>query len=117
LFEQYPFNVTTLDKQFWFEIRNNSVEPETPDGFFVVFFPHNLNHNSAIAKRNFVGKFRNFLYTYKIPYVRLSQPNYDRCVLYTTCNKTLINDIETNLKKEFSIRIAGHCRNANRTGL
>jgi len=97
-------SITTRNKKDWFEIINNLVEPEEPDGFFVIFFPHNIHHNEIYNKRAFVEKFKHFLIKHKIRYIRLSQPYYDRCELYTTCNKKIINYIDNEFQNEFNVR-------------
>ena len=73
---------------------------EKPDGFWVVFIEENIQLDDT-AKHSFIEDVIIFMQQYGIPFVKVSYPNLDRLILFTSCNPKKIQTAQNILVSFF----------------
>lgn len=75
----------------------------SPDGFWVVFIRDNIL-KSTTEHKQFEARVILFMNSHGLKFAKISAPNYDRLIVYTSCSKRQIFHIGKSLKETFGFK-------------
>lgn len=95
IFREHNFHI--YKNPYWLDFVDESIEAEHPDGYFVSFFYGNVQLITTSSRDDFLSKIRLTMKKFKIRFVKVSLPSYDRVVIHTTVDRRRMTDVRNAL--------------------
>lgn len=90
--------------KYWIDLFDNvdnaNDDSEDSDGFWVVFLRENIWQDTKF-RMNFLNHLAKYMNQFRIPFIRVSSPYYDRLIVFTSCAKREIKNIQISLQQYF----------------